>query len=305
MSAVSQKKSATEKPTARRIVGMVVGIVIIGLGIALFKQSHLGNDSISALNMRLAEMLGISLGVQNLCTNILFFALQFWFGRKYIGLGTFVNGIGVGFIVTAFYDPIAAHFGPAEALGLPVQLLWVNLVTDCFPALALGMEDAEGDIMKRKPRNAKDGVFAGNMGLDCVVQGLIITVLVLASFFVGVYFDMGYIHISDMIAGNADEEGVMMAFITLNMVEIFHCFNMRSRRASLFTMKKQNKWLWGSAALALVLTVIVTVQPTLAEMFFGPVTLELKGVIAALGLAFLIIPLMEIYKAIMRAVEKE
>ena len=61
----------------------------------------------------------------------------------------------------------------------------------------------------------------------------------------------------------------------------------------------------GILALALVLTVIVTVQPTLAEMFFGPVTLELKGVIAALGLAFLIIPLMEIYKAIMRAVEKE
>ena len=298
-------KKNPQMPSARRILGMMVGIVIIGLGIALFKQSHLGNDSISALNMRLAEMLGISLGVQNLCTNILFFALQFWFGRKYIGLGTFVNGIGVGFIITAFYDPIAAHFGPAEALGLPVQLLWVNLVTDCFPALALGMEDAEGDIMKRKPRNAKDGVFAGNMGLDCVVQGLIITVLVLASFFVGVYFDMGYIHIADMIAGNADEEGVMMAFITLNMVEIFHCFNMRSRRASLFTMKKQNKWLWASAALALVLTVIVTVQPTLAEMFFGPVTLELKGVIAALGLAFLIIPLMEIYKAIMRAVEKE
>ena len=180
-----------------------------------------------------------------------------------------------------------------------------NLIGQYHPYFNVDLKDAEGDIMKRKPRNAKDGVFAGNMGLDCVVQGLIITVLVLASFFVGVYFDMGYIHIADMIAGNADEEGVMMAFITLNMVEIFHCFNMRSRRASLFTMKKQNKWLWASAALALVLTVIVTVQPTLAEMFFGPVTLELKGVLAALGLAFLIIPLMEIYKAIMRAVEKE
>ncbi len=188
----------------------------------------------------------------------------------------------------------------------PVQLLWVNLVTDCFPALALGLEDAEGDVMRRRPRNASDGVFAGHMGVDCIVQGLIITALVLASFFVGVYFDMGYIDIADMLAGTADEEGVMMAFITLNMVEIFHCFNMRSRRASLFTMKKQNKWLWASAAVALVLTVIVTVVPGLAAMFFGPgITLEPRGVAMALFLAFLIVPLVEVYKAIMRAIEKE
>ena len=68
--------TALRKPTARRVVGMVAGIVIIALGIALFKQSHLGNDSISALNMRLAELLGISLGTQNLCTNILFFLVR-------------------------------------------------------------------------------------------------------------------------------------------------------------------------------------------------------------------------------------
>ena len=114
--------TALRKPTARRVVGMVAGIVIIALGIALFKQSHLGNDSISALNMRLAELLGISLGTQNLCTNILFFLLEFWFGRKYIGLGTFVNGICIGYIVTAFYDPIHAHFGDAPSLA--VQLAW-------------------------------------------------------------------------------------------------------------------------------------------------------------------------------------
>ena len=115
--------TALRKPTARRVVGMVAGIVIIALGIALFKQSHLGNDSISALNMRLAELLGISLGTQNLCTNILFFLLEFWFGRKYIGLGTFVNGICIGYIVTAFSDPIHAHFGDAPSLA--VQLAWV------------------------------------------------------------------------------------------------------------------------------------------------------------------------------------
>ena len=187
----------------------------------------------------------------------------------------------------------------------PIQLLWVNLVTDCFPALALGMEEAEGDVMERKPRNASDGVFAGHMGLDTVVQGLIITVLVLASFFCGVYFDLGVIDLSKLATSMADEEGVMMAFITLNMVEIFHCFNMRSRRASIFHMKKQNKWLWGAAFLALVLTLIVVEVDALSMIFFGVEHLEPKGMITALALGFLIIPLVEIYKAIIRAVEKE
>ncbi|WP_455138147.1 cation-translocating P-type ATPase [Thermophilibacter sp.] len=187
----------------------------------------------------------------------------------------------------------------------PIQLLWVNLVTDCFPALALGMEEAEGDVMKRKPRNASDGVFAGHMGLDTVVQGLIITVLVLASFFCGVYFDLGTIDLGALATSMADEEGVMMAFITLNMVEIFHCFNMRSRRASIFHMKKQNKWLWGAAVLALILTLVVVEYDPLAQIFFGVDHLEPRGMITALVLGFMIIPLVEVYKAIMRAVEKD
>ena len=186
----------------------------------------------------------------------------------------------------------------------PVQLLWINLITDSFPALALGMEEAEGNVMKRKPRKSTDGVFAGGMGLDCFVQGAIITILVLASFFAGVYFDMGYINIADMIAGTADEEGITMAFITLSMVEIFHCFNMRSRRLSLFSMPKQNKWLCGAAVLAFFLTVVVVEFDPLAQVFgFMPLPMEALG--TALFLAFLIIPLMELYKAIMRAVEKE
>lgn len=95
-----------------------------------------------------------------------------------------------------------------------------------------------------------------------------------------------------------------MAFITLSMVEIFHCFNMRSRRQSLFTMKKQNKWLWGAAALALVLTVVVVEFDPLADAF-GFMVLPPEALLTALGLAFLIIPLMEVYKAIMRSIEKE
>ncbi|MBM6774278.1 cation-translocating P-type ATPase [Olsenella profusa] len=186
----------------------------------------------------------------------------------------------------------------------PVQLLWINLITDCFPALALGMEDAEGNVMKRKPRNATDGVFAGGMGFDITFQGVIITVLVLASFFAGMAFhNNGVIDLAALVDGHPDPEGVTMAFITLSMVEIFHSFNMRSRRASLFSMKKQNKWLWGAAILAAVLTVIPVEVDFLANVF-GFMTLNPEALVTALVLAFLIIPIMEVYKAIMRAVEK-
>ena len=185
----------------------------------------------------------------------------------------------------------------------PVQLLWINLITDCFPALALGMEEAEGDVMKRKPRKASDGVFAGGMGVDIIFQGIVITALVLASFFAGMYFHNGTIDITDLLDGIPDPEGVTMSFITLSMVEIFHSFNMRSRRASLFTMKRQNKWLWGAAVLALLLTVVVVEVDFLAEVF-GFMTLNPEALLTALGLAFLIIPIMEVYKAVMRAVEK-
>lgn len=186
----------------------------------------------------------------------------------------------------------------------PVQLLWINLITDSLPALALGMEEAEGDVMKRKPRKASDGVFAGGMGIDIAFQGVIITILVIASFFAGMYFhNNGVIQLSMLTDGVADPEGVTMAFITLSMVEIFHSFNMRSRRASIFSMKTQNKWLWGAAALAVVLTIVPVEVDFLAEVF-GFMTLDPIALFTALGLAFLIIPLMEIYKAVMRRVEK-
>lgn len=185
----------------------------------------------------------------------------------------------------------------------PVQLLWINLITDSLPALALGMEEAEGDVMKRKPRRASDGVFAGGMGLDIAFQGVIITLLVLASFFTGMYIHNGSIDLSMLLDGVPDAEGVTMSFITLSMVEIFHSFNMRSRRASIFAMKQQNKWLWGAAVLALVLTVIPVEVDFLAEVF-GFMPLPAEALLAALGLAFLIIPIMEIYKFVMRSIEK-
>ena len=178
----------------------------------------------------------------------------------------------------------------------PVHLLWINLITDCFPALALGMEKSESDIMKRKPRDPKEGVFAGGMGFDVFFQGFIITLLVMISYVVGHYIESGvweFVYSPD---------GTTMAFLTLSMVEIFHSLNMRSRRGSLFTMHSQNLFLYGAMIVSLILTTVVIEVPAIAAMF-DFATIEWNVYLVALGLAFLIIPIMEVVKAIQRKCE--
>ena len=176
----------------------------------------------------------------------------------------------------------------------PTHLLWINLIPDSLPALAMCMEAAEPDIMKRKPRNSKDGIFANGMGVDTLFQGVVISVLTLVSYFLGV---------SHAQAGaDAALEGMTMAFLTLSMVEMFHSLNMRSRRASIFTLPSQNVWAWGAFALALLLTWVVIETPLSVVFDFAELDLAHYGM--AMGLAILIIPIVEIYKAIMRAVEK-
>ncbi|HIU74609.1 MAG TPA: calcium-translocating P-type ATPase, PMCA-type [Candidatus Pelethocola excrementipullorum] len=179
----------------------------------------------------------------------------------------------------------------------PVHLLWINLITDCFPALALGMEKSENDIMKRKPRNSRDGIFAGGMGFDIGYQGVVVTILTMASYFIGHYVESG----AWEIAQSAD--GMTMAFLTLSMIEIFHSFNMRSRRGSIFTMNNQNKWLWGAMLLSLVCTTAVIEVPFLANAFsFQPI--DWNEYLIAMGLAIVIIPIMEVTKAVQRKLGK-
>ena len=175
----------------------------------------------------------------------------------------------------------------------PVHLLWINLITDCFPALALGMEKSEADIMKKPPRNPKEGIFAGGMGFDVFFQGAIVTVLVMISYIAGHAFETG----EWVFTNSAD--GTTMAFLTLSMVEIFHSLNMRSRRGSIFSLKTHNKFLYGAMIVSLVLTTAVIEVPFLAAAFqFTPIDLEEYAI--ALGLAVLIIPIMEIVKFIQR-----
>ena len=183
----------------------------------------------------------------------------------------------------------------------PTHLLWINLITDCFPALAMCMEKAEPGIMKRKPRDAADGVFAGGMGIDCVFQGIVISILTLVSYFLGHWFEYGTMDISNVLADpKAGLEGMTMAFLTLSMVEMFHSFNMRSRRQSIFSLKSQNKFVWGAFLLALALTFFVIEVPFFAGAF-GFAEISWQEYLTAMALAALIIPVVEIEKAVMRS----
>jgi Ca2+-transporting ATPase len=194
-------------------------------------------------------------------------------------------------VVSVFF---ATLISPALTLLRPMHLLWINLITDSLPALSLGMEEAEGDSMNEKPRSAREGVFAGGMDKDILYQGALTTLLVLTAYFIGEYLETGQWHI---VASN---DGITMAFLTMSMTEIFHSFNMRSRRQSLFTLSKQNLWLWGSAAMAILLTTVVIEIPALAALFeFTTISMKEYGI--AMGLAVLIIPIVEIAKVFQRA----
>lgn len=175
----------------------------------------------------------------------------------------------------------------------PVHLLWINLVTDCFPALALGVEKPEADIMKRSPRKTTDGVFAGGLGIDMIYQGVILAGLTLAAYFIGHYMESGLWEIA------TSPDGTTMAFMTLSLAEIFHGFNMRSQRGSLFSIKNINPTLTLAAIASLICTTLVIYVPFLSEAFeFEHISLAEYGV--ALVLAFMIIPIVEAVKFFQR-----
>ncbi len=191
----------------------------------------------------------------------------------------------------------------ASLLGVDVltaaHLLWINMVTDSAPGLALGMEEAEGDIMNRKPRSSDESVFARGAGVDMIWQGIFMGVLVIVSFFIGDYLEKGVFDFADIIA-NGSADGMTMAFLTCNFVEIFHAICMRSQRGSIFKLKTFNKWLMGAFLLTVLLTCGVIYSPL--ATFFECTHINAVEFCVAFGLAFLVIPVLEIYKAIMRKV---
>ena len=182
----------------------------------------------------------------------------------------------------------------------PVHLLWINLVTDCFPALALSMEKGEKDIMRRPPRKSTDGIFAGGVGGDIAYQGTLVTLLTLAAYFIGHFMEAGVWEITN------SPDGMTMAFLTMSMCEIFHSLNMRSQKGSVVSMSmhgSHNKFLALSTVASFVTTTAVIYIPGLNDAF-GFQHISLPEYAVAMALAFSIIPLVEIVKAFQRLAAK-
>lgn len=189
----------------------------------------------------------------------------------------------------------------ASMLGItivtPAQLLWINMVTDSTPGLALGMEKAEGKLMKKKPRKSTESVLAHGAGASIVIHGLIMALIVICAFFIGQYIETGNYGIYE------SKDGVTMAFLVANFIEMFYAVSMRSQNNSIFTMKNMNWWLVGSVIITILLTLMVIYVPFLSNVFeFNPISL--KEFLIGLGLAFLIIPITEIHKALVRKIAK-
>lgn len=176
---------------------------------------------------------------------------------------------------------IASLFG--LSIFKPIHILWINLITDSLPALGLGIEQAEGDVMSLPPRDSREGIFAGGLGIDIVWQSICISALTLASFFIGNAFQDGF--------------GTTTAFVTMSMAEIVHAFNLRSREKSIFKLKTQNKLLWATMAVSFALTALVIFVPVLRNAFsFMPITVW--EYILALVIGALILPISELVKFI-------
>ena len=191
----------------------------------------------------------------------------------------FLLGTNIGEVVAVFAAMLLWHKSPF----LSMQLLWINLVTDSLPAIALGMEKVEDDVMDKKPKPKNEGIFAHGLGVRVVLQGIMFAVLSLIAFVIG-----------ENAMG--EQGGQTMAFMVLALSQIIQSFNVRSEhslfRIGFFT----NKTLNGATAISLAVMLLVLFTPI--GVAFGLVILPWKLYLKAWGLIHIPIVVMEIAKLI-------
>ncbi|WP_330593846.1 cation-translocating P-type ATPase [Caproicibacter fermentans] len=198
----------------------------------------------------------------------------------------------VQFLLSSNLSEVISIFA-ATLLGFslfrPIHILWINLITDSLPAVALGTERAEHGIMNRPPRGKSESLFANGLGADVLYQGATVAVLTLASYWAG--------------SGSGPDTGTTMAFVTLSMCEIFHSFNLRSRRGSVFLLHGQNLILLGTMLLSLLLTFAMVELPFLS-LAFSLISLTPRQYLISIGIALLILPVVEAVKAVQRRMSR-
>ncbi len=197
--------------------------------------------------------------------------------KKVVG---FLLGTNIGEVLTVFFAMILWHKTPL----LSMQLLWINLVTDSLPAISLGMEAVEADVMDHKPKPKSEGIFAHGLGIQVVLQGCMFALLTLAAFVLGQRF------------GGSLEAGQTMAFMVLALTQIVQSFNMRSQRSLFAIGPFSNKKLNGAALLSLALVCLVLFTPV--RIAFGLVLLPAWLYLVGMGLILVPLPVMELAKAI-------
>ena len=198
----------------------------------------------------------------------------------------FLIATNIGEIVTIFMGLVLGMKSPL----LAIQLLWVNLVTDSLPAIALGLEPAEKDIMKRKPINSKKSIFADGLWNKIIVEGIMIGMLTLVSFSIGnKYYGL--------------EKGRTMAFITIGLLELIHSFNIKSEESIFNIGILENKYLIGSFILGVIIQTIVVIIEPLADIFKLS-QLNITQWIITILISILPIPIMELQKKIDKSSKK-
>ena len=190
----------------------------------------------------------------------------------------FLIATNIGEIVTIFMGLVLGLKSPL----LAIQLLWINLVTDSLPAIALGLEKPEKDIMKRKPVDSKKGIFADGLWNKIIVEGIMIGVLTIVAFSIGnKYYGL--------------EVGRTMAFLSIGFLELIHSFNVKNEKSIFEAGLFENKYLVGSFVLGIFIQAIVVVVPTFAKVF-EVVPLNLTQWIITVAISILPVPVIELQK---------
>ena len=192
----------------------------------------------------------------------------------------FLIATNIGEIVTIFMGLVLGMKSPL----LAIQLLWINLVTDSLPAIAIGLERPEKDIMNRKPESSKRGIFANGLWNKIIVEGIMIGMLTLVAFSIGnKFYDL--------------EVGRTMAFVALGVLELVHSFNIKSEKSIFKVGILENKFLIGSFILGVLIQTIVVIIPTFANIFDLVPLNNTQWLIVGI-ISILPIPIMELQKKV-------